>query len=225
MKLATAAAVVLLAAGCSAPTVQVPVHPPSRTAVIATLLAKVRTVPARPHPGGYDRVCTTGHGCVFGQPWTDRHNGTGGHNRCDTRDDVLAKQLVRPVLKPGSRCVVISGVLDDPYTGRKITWAKASASIVQIDHVYPLALAWDMGADKWVPQRRIDFANDQDVNLLAVDGHANQAKGDSGPGDWLPINKGYRCTYVAGFLRVAIAYDLPITVADADSIRHTAQGC
>jgi hypothetical protein len=82
-----------------------------------------------------------------------------------------------------------------------------------------------MGASEWTQQRRIDFANDQAINLLAVDGRANQAKGDSGPGEWMPINKDYRCAYAAGFLRVAVAYGLPITQADAESIKHTAQGC
>lgn len=222
-------AVLVLAAvaSCGAPSAPVPLLTvPARTAMIGTLLAKVRTVPSRPHPGGYDRACTAGRACVFGPAWTDKHNGAGGHNRCDTRDDVLAAQLTDVVLKPGSHCTVIRGVLAaDPYTGARITWSKTRPSVVQIDHLYPLALAWDMGAARWPVQRRVDFANDHTLNLLAVDGRANQAKGDSGPGEWLPINKAYRCTYVAGFLRVAVAYDLPITVADAESIRLTAQGC
>lgn len=220
------AALILTAAtltGCAA-TTQASVPTPNGTSIDG-LLANVRVIPNRPNPAGYDRTCGTNHACSFGAAWTDKHNGTGGRNGCDTRDDVLAKQLAKASRKAGSDCIVISGSLNDPYTGRQITFTKAKASAVQIDHLYPLALAWDMGANKWTQQRRIDFANDQMLNLLAVDGHANQAKGDSGPGEWLPVNKAYRCTYLARFLIVAQHYDLPITKADADSIRVTAKGC
>ncbi|HEY3016258.1 MAG TPA: HNH endonuclease family protein [Nocardioides sp.] len=193
---------------------------------LAQLLAQVRTTPTRLAMLGYDRSCQRGHACSFGSRWTDNHTGRGGHNSCDTRDDVLRAQLVDVVLKPGTHgCVVLSGTLNDPYTGRQLTWSRRDPSRVQIDHIYPLALAWDMGAASWPAQRRIDFANDQTHELVAVDGHANQAKGDAGPGSWLPLNRGYRCTYLRQFLVVAITYDLPITTADAAAIKHTAGGC
>jgi hypothetical protein len=196
-----------------------PTSGPTATS-IDTLLAKVRVTPTRPNPAGYDRTCGTGHGCVFGKPWADVD-----HNHCDTRNDVLARQMTGITKRAGSNCIVITGTLADPYTGRTITWTKAHASAVQLDHIVPLAYAWDMGADGWTQKQRTEFANDQTYNLLAVDGHANQAKSDSGPGEWLPINKAYRCEYLARFLVVATHYGLPITKADADSIKHTAAGC
>ena len=76
------------------------------------------------------------------------------------------------------------------------------AAKVQIDHIYQLAQAWDMGAARWPKQRRVDFANDQAANLLAVDGPANASKNDDGPGEWMPINRGYRCTLLR-YLQVA----------------------
>ena len=83
----------------------------------------------------------------FGQAWTDDHAGRGGHNGCDTRNDVLAAQLTAVQYRGRSRCVVIAGtLLADPYTGRRIEFRKATATRVQIDHLYPLARAWDMGA-------------------------------------------------------------------------------
>ena len=186
---------------------------------ITSLLDQVQTVDTRPDPDGYQRD-------AFGPAWTDDHNGPGGHNGCDTRNDVLTIQMTDVMIKHGTRgCVVIAGRLADPYTGGRIMFTKARAARVQVDHLYPLALAWDMGANDWIPQRRIDFANDQLLNLLAVDGATNQAKGDDGPGRWLPVNAEFRCAYVARFLRVAATYDLPITRDDAASIRHTAQGC
>lgn len=199
--------------------------PEQTDASIQTMLDHVPTVATRPNPAGYERDCGRGHGCVFGPAWTDDHHGTGGHNGCDTRNDILAKQLTEVVFRPGSKqCVVTSGVLRDPYTGALIHFTKADASAVQIDHIFPLSLAWDMGANNWSKERRVDFANDQE-NLLAVDGPTNMSKGDSGPAEWLPINARYRCTYVKRFLELALGYQLPITRADAASVRVTATHC
>jgi hypothetical protein len=189
-------------------------------------LAAVRTVDVRPDVPGYDRGCGAGEGCVFGPSWTDDHAGVDGHDGCDTRNNVLQRQLHDLRFRPGTHdCVVVAGTLDDPYTGRVLTFAKAEASKVQIDHLFPLALAWDMGASTWTRERRVDFANDVALNLLAVDGGANASKGDRGPGEWMPIARGFRCEYVERFVRVAVAYDLAITTADADSVRHTLGTC
>lgn len=175
---------------------------------------------------GYDRDCGRGHGCVFGPAWTDDHDGPGGHDGCDTRNNVLQRDLDNTTFRSGTRdCVVVSGTLQDPYTGRVIVFAKADASKVQIDHIYPLAAAYRRGAGSWPLSRRIKFANDIDLNLWAVDGSANASKGDRTPGEWMPINGSIRCDYAARFLRVAIAYDLPITRADRSSISLVAKNC
>lgn len=134
-------------------------------------------------------------------------------NRCSTRNDVLGAQMDPPRYKTGSRCVVVGGSLQDPYTGRLVPFAD-----VQIDHVFPLRAAWDLGAATWLPARFVEFANDPD-NLLAVDGRTNAAKGDQTPGTWLPINQTFRCEYVRRYLAVALEYGLPITKADAESVR------
>ena len=96
---------------------------------------------------GYDRSCSPGHGCVFRPSWSDVTTAAGGHNGCDTRNDVLAGQL-QDVDKGTSRCVVQAGILDDSYSGARIEFRKAKADEVQIDHVVPLAYAWDMGAEQ-----------------------------------------------------------------------------
>jgi hypothetical protein len=156
----------------------------------------------------------------------DDHTGAGGHDGCDTRDNVLALQLTEVTYRAGThRCVVLTGHLADPYTGRSISFRKTEAGRVQIDHIYPLARAWDLGAATSPAQRRVDFANDQAANLLAVDGSANASKGDSGPGEWLPINKAYRCTYVLRYLRVANHYRLTIARDDQTTARTIAPSC
>ncbi|MEV0332808.1 HNH endonuclease family protein [Nocardia sp. NPDC050717] len=213
-------------AGCGVLTLEEPVTPapgsPTRAEVTA-LLDRVRVVVARPRPGGYERGCKAGQGCVFGPAWSDDTDAPGGHDGCDTRNNVLAAQL-REVVHRG-RCVVVEGVLADPYTGAEITFRKSDGGRVQIDHVYPLAAAWDMGAAGWAPDRRARFANDLSVNLLATGAATNQSKGDDTPADWLPPARPNHCFYAAKYLTVALDYDLPITAADNARLHEVARGC
>ena len=186
---------------------------------LKALLETVDVVPERVRVAGYDRECGSEGACHFGQAWTDDHPGVGGRNGCDTRNDVLRSSLRDITVKPGTNdCVILTGILDEPYTGQTIKFDRQNARAVQIDHLYPLAAAWDLGAAEWSLERRVEFANDQELNLIAVDGSANASKGDRGPGEWLPINRAYVCDYLAAYLRVAIAYDLPITEADVDAV-------
>ncbi|NEW41798.1 HNH endonuclease [Nocardia cyriacigeorgica] len=210
--------------GCAQPAKPAPGSP--GRAEVERLLATVRVVEVRPHPGGYERGCREGEGCVFGPAWSDDYEGAGGHDGCDTRNNVLARQLTGPAYRPGTRdCVVISGVLADPYTGTSVTFAKSDASNVPIDHVYPLAAAWDLGAAAWPLQRRVRFANDIDYNLQATTRAANQAKGDSTPAEWLPPSRPGHCFYAAKYLAVALRYDLPVTVGDHAAMRTIAGTC
>jgi len=186
---------------------------------ISAELRQVRVVGTRPDVPGYQRD-------QFGQTWTDDHTGRGGRNGCDTRNDVLAAQLTAVQYRARSKCVVIAGTLAaDPYTGQRIEFRKATATQVQNDHVYPLARAWDMGASRWTPERRVDFGNDQAANLIAVAGSANASKSDEGPGEWLPLNRTYRCTYVLRYLQVAHKYALPITAADRGAAQTITRTC
>lgn len=100
----------------------------------------------------------------FGTRWKDVDA-----NGCDTRNDILARDLKQIVLRTGSSCVVATGTLKDPYTGKTIEFVRGvSTSIaVQIDHIVALAAAWRTGARGWTPKRRLAYANDRLV-LLAV---------------------------------------------------------
>ncbi|MET9216567.1 MULTISPECIES: HNH endonuclease family protein [unclassified Nocardia] len=217
---------VLAVAGCGVLTPDEPVTPapgsPTRAEVTA-LLDQVRVIAARPRPGGYERGCKAGQACVFGAAWSDDTEAPGGHDGCDTRNNVLAAQLREVVLR--GRCVVVEGVLSDPYTGTDITFRKSDGGRVQIDHVYPLAAAWDMGAAAWPPALRLRFANDLSVNLLATGAATNQSKGDDTPADWLPPARANHCFYAAKYLTVAVDYDLPITAADNAALHGIARGC
>ena len=95
---------------------------------------------------------------------------------------------------------------------------------MQIDHIVPLAFAWDMGARDWDADKRKRFANDP-ANLLAVAGKANQDKGDLPPGEWMPPNSAFRCAYAVQFIEVLRGYQLPVDAASARELRRAAANC
>ena len=144
----------------------------------------------------------------FGPPWADVD-----HNHCDSRDDVLKRDLRRLVFVAGSTCLVQSGRLHDPYTNRFITFQRGvkTSSAVQIDHVVALADAWRTGASDWNRNRRLVYANDPDV-LLAVNGPSNEAKGDGDASQWLPPKND--CRYVAHQIAVKVKYTLWVTPSE-----------
>jgi hypothetical protein len=144
-------------------------------------------------------------------------------NGCATREDVMARDLVNKTVT--GVCNVVRGVLHDPYTGRDVTYDESVYSgSVQIDHVVSLSEAWRAGAEQWTKPKRVQFANDP-ANLLAVDGRANAGKGDSGPAEWLPLNKAFRCTYARKRVQIAYAYRLHVAPADYDSLALLLDHC
>lgn len=209
----------------SASTAESPVASATSAAEINGLLSQVRILPKRPQLPGYERDCGPTDGCVFGTEWTDATDAVDGHNGCDTRNDVLAEALADVRFSERSPdCDVVGGTLTDPYTGTVMDYA-TEGSQIHIDHLFSLAAAWDLGAASWPLERRVEFANDTTVELLAVQGTANMSKGDSTPASWLPPLKTYRCTYVTRYLTVAVTYDLALTEADKTVIGYVAAKC
>ncbi len=158
----------------------------------------------------------------FGPAWADVD-----HNGCDTRNDMLRRDLTALALKPGTRdCVVLSGVLADPYTAAGINFLRgnATSTAVQIDHVVALSDAWQKGAQQLSAEQRLSFANDP-LNLLAVDGPANLSKSDGDAATWLPPNKSYRCDYVARQISVKSSYGLWVTQGEHDAMARVLSDC
>ena len=150
----------------------------------------------------------------FGSAWTDDTTTTWGHDGCKTREEILRRDLRAVTLRAGTHgCVVLTGILQEPYTARTIRFTKARPLEVQIDHVMPLAYDWSQGASTWTRAKREQIANDP-LNLLAVDGPANNEKSASGPADWLPPNQRVRCAYAVRFAQVALKYRLAVRPAD-----------
>jgi hypothetical protein len=199
--------------------------PVAGTLTAAQVHAAVAALAALPVKG---RAPKTGYArAAFGPAWSDDVDVEDGHNGCDTRNDVLRRDLTAELLKPGTHgCVVLSGTLADPYTGRTIVFARgrSSSSKVQIDHVVALGDAWVTGAQQLTPTQRTTLANDP-LNLLAVDGPTNSAKGDADAASWLPPNKTFRCTYVARQVTVKQRYHLWVTPAERAQIARVLAGC
>ena len=144
----------------------------------------------------------------FGEAWSDDVNVEFGHNGCNTRDDILRRDLAELLVRPGT-CYAQSGVLHDRYTGESIPFVRGpdTSSAVQIDHLVSLSDAWYKGAREWDPQRRRDFANDPH-NLLAVGAQVNFDKAFRDATAWLPPNPGFRCEFVARQIAVKTSYQL-----------------
>jgi uncharacterized protein DUF1524 len=158
----------------------------------------------------------------FGPAWADVDR-----NGCDTRNDMLKRDLDGETFKPRTHdCVVLTGTLNDPYTGKKIAFTRGqgTSEAVQIDHVIALSDAWQKGAQQLSPEARRSLGNDP-LNLMAVDGPTNQGKGDGDAATWLPPVRAYRCTYVARQVAVKAKYRLWVTQAEHDAINGILAGC
>lgn len=147
-------------------------------------------------------------------------------NGCDIRDDILARDLHDVRFTVAGGCTVRSGTLEDPYTGRTMMFTRGtmSSADVQIDHVVALENAWRSGAREWTRAQRYRFGNDP-MNLLAVEGKANEEKGSASAAYWLPTNSGFRCTYVTLQITVKAAYRLSVTSQEREAMAAVLRGC
>jgi hypothetical protein len=190
---------------------------PGAAGDVANAIAVLESIPVkgRAPKTGYSRD-------EFGPAWSDTD-----HNGCDTRNDILARDLTNETFKPGTNnCVVATGTLADKYTGTTINFVRGqdTSSAVQIDHIVPLSDAWQKGAQQLSADQRKELANDP-LNLMAADGATNSAKGDKDAATWLPPNKTFRCEYVTQQVGVKAKYNLWVTQAEHDAIAGILATC
>ncbi|GAA3372572.1 HNH endonuclease family protein [Streptomyces antimycoticus] len=139
---------------------------------------------------------------------------------CNTRETVLKRDGSGVVTD--SSCAATSGSWYSPYDGA--TWS--AASDVDIDHLIPLAEAWDSGAWNWTTSKRQALANDLTrPQLLAVTDNVNQSKGDQDPGTWWPSRTAYKCTYARAWVQVKHYYGLSVDSAEKNSLSSVLNGC
>ena len=160
----------------------------------------------------------------FGSQWTDTDR-----NGCDTRNDILKRDLSAVVFREKTRnCVVETGVLNDPYSGQTISFQRGekTSALIQIDHVVALSNAWQTGIFQSSVKVRTNFANDP-LNLMAVKGSLNSQKGDGDAATWLPPNKAFRCAYVSRQIQVKVKYGLWVTKSEKEAMLRVLQspGC
>lgn len=143
-------------------------------------------------------------------------------NGCDTRNIILHRDLQSTELN--EKCQVVSGTLQDSYTGTTIVFTKENSSVVQIDHVVALSDAWQTGAQQLAKTERVKLANDP-LELIAVQGDANQQKSDGDAATWLPSNKPFRCEYIARQIAVKQKYTLWVTPAEKQAMSDVLSSC
>jgi hypothetical protein len=163
---------------------------------VAVAVLETLPVKGRAPKTGYSRD-------AFGQRWADVDR-----NGCDTRNDILKRDMTSIVYKAKTRnCVVLSGTFIDRYSGETINFVRGDVSSmeVQIDHVVALSNSWQTGAFKLSIAQRTALANDP-LNLFAVKGRLNLQKSDGDAATWVPPMKSFRCAYVAQQIAVKAKY-------------------
>jgi Excalibur calcium-binding domain len=170
-----------------------------------TLLSQLKV--AGEHASGYQRSKFT--------LWTD-----ADHDRCNTRAEVLiAEARTKP--HRSASCALTAGMWVSPYDGKRFS----SASKLDIDHLVPLAEAWQSGGYRWDAATRKAYANDLGYarSLVAVSAHANRSKGDKEPQTWLPAEG--RCSYLTSWVAVKWRWKLTINPAERTFVRTKLAKC
>lgn len=197
---------------------------PAPSAEAGTALAVLASLPVkgRAPMTGYSRE-------QFGQGWSDAAGDFAwSRNGCDTRNDLLARDL-QDVVVEDNGCVVDSGVLAfEPYGGatdRVFDRLDGDyATDLDGEHVVALGNAWATGAQRLDAARRAAFANDP-INLLLVDPSLNRQKADADAATWLPPDRSFRCSYVARQIRVKARYGLWVTPAERRAMTRVLAAC
>ncbi|MEV5513887.1 HNH endonuclease family protein [Streptomyces flaveolus] len=189
-------------------TVPAPVH----AADTLSLTEAVAALPvADESREGYDRDAF--------RHWNAGANPSDG---CNTRAEVLISEAVEPPVV-GPNCRLTGGRWWSYYDQVWVT----SASGLDIDHMGPLAEAWDSGASRWSAQRRESYANDlgASASLVAVTARSNRSKSDQDPAQWLPPAAEVHCRYVAEWVGTKLRWSLTADEAEAAALHDVAASC
>ncbi|MFF8604181.1 HNH endonuclease family protein [Streptomyces sp. NPDC015232] len=140
---------------------------------------------------------------------------------CSTRNEVLlAEALEAPTV--GAGCKLSGGLWRSYYDDQLVD----DPSKLDIDHMVPLAEAWDSGASAWTPKRREAYANDQNAStsLVAVTARSNRQKADQDPAEWMPPSPDATCRYLAEWAGTKLRWSLSADPAEADALKTYATG-
>ncbi|MEV7297515.1 HNH endonuclease family protein [Streptomyces microflavus] len=160
----------------------------------------------------------TGYSRSSFKHWNSGDDATDG---CNTRAEVLlAEAVVAPTVEAG--CKLTGGTWVSYYDGQEVT----SAGSLDIDHMVPLAEAWDSGASGWSAVRREAYANDQGsaVSLVAVTARTNRSKSDQDPADWMPPSPEAQCRYVGEWVSTKLRWGLTADDRELEALKVYAEG-
>ncbi len=157
----------------------------------------------------------TGYDRDLFRHWVDA-DGDG----CDARNEVLIAEADDPT-SVGPGCALSGGRWFSYYD--RVSWTDTGD--IDIDHMVPLAEAWDSGAHAWTPEQREEYANDLDDyrTLVGVTDNVNQAKGDQDIAEWLPTHA--HCRYLREFVAVKIRWRLAVDADEHTAMTALADGC
>lgn len=179
--------------------------PSSSRAIDVRLRAAIRMLPvAREIRVGYDRD-------LF-RHWTDANGDCQ-----DARDEVLAAESLVQV----SGCDIARGRWFSYYDAT--VWRHSGD--VDVDHLVPLAEAWDSGARRWAGSTRERYANDvrDHRTLVAVTDNVNSSKSDQDIAEWLPQYS--HCRYLRSWVAVKVRWSLTVDHAEKRRLHELANGC
>lgn len=148
--------------------------------------------------------------------------GESASDGCDTRREVLIAEAIEPPTI-GPRCTLTGGSWWSYYDEQTIN----SANSLDIDHMVPLAEAWDSGASGWTPARREAYANDQQQasSLVAVSARSNRQKADQDPFEWLPPASDALCRYASEWTATKLRWQLAVDQDEQNRLFDIAAGC
>ncbi|MGW2779585.1 HNH endonuclease family protein [Streptomyces olivaceoviridis] len=141
---------------------------------------------------------------------------------CNTRSEVLKDEaVVAP--EQGASCRLSGGAWFCPYDDRFIQ----GPSGLDIDHLVPLAEAWDSGASDWSAKEREAYANDlgDERSLIAMSAASNRSKADQDPSTWLPPAVGYRCQYLTDWVATKMRWRLSVDADEKAAITEVLDQC
>ncbi|MEU7736581.1 HNH endonuclease family protein [Streptomyces griseus] len=183
---------------------------PAQAAVALPLADAIQELPlAAESREGYQRTSF--------KHWVDEDKDS-----CNTRMEVLiAESRVQPTIE--GACKVTAGEWYSYYDGVTLE----APGGLDIDHMVPLAEAWDSGASGWTAARREAYANDlgSERSLVAVTAKTNRSKSDQDPATWLPPLADARCTYATDWVSTKLRWGLSVDQAEADALAVLAEGC
>ncbi|MGW1106120.1 HNH endonuclease family protein [Streptomyces sp. NPDC002540] len=141
---------------------------------------------------------------------------------CSTRNEVLIAEAVKAP-EQGPRCTLTGGEWLSYYDEVTVTDARK----LDIDHMVPLAEAWDSGASEWDADRRMRYANDlgAERSLVAVTAKTNRSKADKDPSEWMPPAESAKCTYLADWTATKLRWKLSADAKERAALEKLSEGC